>query len=381
MAPVSRSFSNLFACDANGHTDAAKSRVASWKQVVAGALLCIPAGAMALDNVRVNANSNPVQVYINAWTTENKPITGLDKTTVRIFENGVEQTVDSLLTPEDNSVSVLFLMDYSPSIRTVENSPRITIETAVKTVLDRLDENDLAAVVKFGLKTDTGYESFDFSSDYATLKDAVDQNPSNSGNTRLYDAINAALNMFSQANINGGSRSIILLSDGYDTSSATTWTALRQKLETAGVSVFTIGYGPQLDEGRDVMQHIAGLSGGTYHEAHGVDNESLGSLYTEVADALTNEYIATYNSGLELTDCSPHTLKVDIDAPNAIDYTTAFQRCIAIDPGTHPGDSGQPNKPQLVVDTGSSGGGGAQDLGEVLALTLLGAWLRRRSAR
>lgn len=380
MALGSRSFSNLFAGHAKGHTDAVKSRVFSWKQVLAGALLCVPASGMALDNLRVNANSNPVQVYINAWTTENKPVAGLDKTKIRLFENGVEQTVDSLLTPEDNSVSVLFLMDYSPSIRTVENSPLVTIETAVKTVLDRLDDNDLAAVVKFGLKTDTGYESFDFTSNYTALKDAVDQDPSNSGNTRLYDAINAALNMFGQANITGGSRSIILLSDGYDTSSDTLWTSLREKLETAGVSVFAIGYGPQLDEGRGVMQHIAALSGGTYHEAHGVDNESLGALYTEVADALTNEYIATYNSGLELTDCSSHTLKVDIDAPNAIDYTTAFQRCVEIDPGTHPGNSGQPNKPQLVVDTGSSGGGGAQGLGEVLALTLLGAWLRRRSA-
>lgn len=377
MTLGSRSFSNLFAGNAKGYPDAANCRVIGWKQVVVGAMLCVPAAAMAVDNVRVNANSNPVQVYVNAWTTDNKPITGLDSSTIRLFEDGNEQSVEAVLTPEDNAVSVLFLMDYSPSIRTVDPSPRLTIETAVKTVLDKLDVNDRAAVVKFGLKTSTGYEAFDFTSDYDALKLAVDKNPSNSGNTRLYDAIDDAIDMFGQANITGNSRSIILLSDGYDTNSQTTWSQLRDKLQTAGVSVFTIAYGPQVDEGRQAMQDIAALSGGIFHEAQGMDNENLGSLYTEVADSLTNEYIVTYNSSASFTDCSPHTLKVDIDAPNAIDYTTAFQRCIEVEPS----NPGQPDKKPLVADAASSGGGGAQGLGEALALTLLGMWMRRRSAR
>jgi len=317
---------------------------------------------------------------VNAWTTDNKPVIGLDNNTIRLFEDGNEQSVEAVLTPENNAVSVLFLMDYSPSIRTVEDSPRLTIETAVKTVLDKFDANDLAAVVKFGLKTASGYEAFDFTSDYEALKLAVDKNPSNSGNTRLYDALDDAIDMFGQANITGSSRSIILLSDGYDTSSTTTWTQLREKLQTAGVSVFTIAYGPQVDEGRQAMQDIAALSGGIFHEAQGMDNENLGTLYTEVADSLTNEYIVTYNSSVPLTDCSLHTLKVDIDAPNAIDYTTTFQRCI--DLGKLDTDNpGQPQTKSLVTDTGSGGGGGAQGLGEALALTLLGLWMRRRSAR
>lgn len=363
--------------------------------------LCLsPLAAWGQDGtIRVNADTNPVKIYVDVRDSAGQPVGGLNASAFQISENGSAQPVEAATTPEQGAASVVFIMDYSGSM---ESSGAVDVmRQAVSDALAKLDDKDRAAIIKFSGSVDT-LSIAGFTNDYAQLGSFLSTSPVTVRGTIIFDAVNRALELFAsaQSTLPSSSHSIILLSDGVDEGSKLTLAGIQDRLDDAGVSVFTLGLGTQINA--DALKKLSGVSGGAY--ARAADLAAVNDLYDQVTEGLTSEYVVTYNSALGLTDCASQSLQLVAQTPEGPrTYNADFRRCIPEPPPGTPlttegssggsssggsssggsssgGSSSGGGSPTLVADT-SSGGGGADSLLALLltpALVLGRRWRRNR---
>lgn len=114
------------------------------------------------------------------------------------------------------------------------------------------------------------------------------------GRTALHDAIITSLYYFRGQR---GQRALVLLTDGDDTGSSTSWQDALEYARRSGVAIYTIGLAiPELKLGpRGKLSELAQVSGG---RAFFIDRaEELSGVYDQIEDELRSRYFLTYNSG------------------------------------------------------------------------------------
>jgi hypothetical protein len=367
MALRKASGAETVSCSVHTNTRAVARRSTPWCFTLASALLLTPALSFAASDIRVDANTNPVQVYVDAWTADNLPVVGLDASAFVLAEDGSTQAVTNLASPENHAVSVVFLMDYSYSMRKSGALP--AMQAAVKEALAKLGPDDRAAIIKFSGSQDNVV--IDFTDDFAALAAEADKDPGVEWGSRVYDNLEAALNLFANAQLPQSSHSIVLVSDGLDKFSTTPLSELLADLDSEGVSVFTIGIGDEVQG--DVLEVISSASSGRH--VHATDGQAVEQLYRDVVSGLKNEYVLSYNSAISVSDCTPHIATVTVQLPDGStqNYSTEFSRCVSqqdLAIASNPGD--------VAVD--ETGGAGAYGLLPLALLSLLSAFRRARAA-
>jgi Ca-activated chloride channel homolog len=113
------------------------------------------------------------------------------------------------------------------------------------------------------------------------------------GRTALHDAIITSLYYFRGQR---GQRALVLLTDGDDTGSSTSWEDALEYARRSGVAIYTIGLDiPELKRGpRGKLSDLAQVSGG---RAFFIDRaEELSGVYEQIEDELRSRYFLTYNS-------------------------------------------------------------------------------------
>ncbi len=119
--------------------------------------------------------------------------------------------------------------------------------------------------------------------DIETIHTAID-NLKSQGNTAIYDAIWIALESLSDKT---GHKSIVLCTDGEDTSSVHGLEETIDSAKRAGVPIYTLGLkSGDLDSG--ILKQIAEETGGLYLEA--ANSEQLMELYNRIGAKIKNEY-------------------------------------------------------------------------------------------
>jgi len=264
----------------------------------------------------------------------------------------------------EQQVSVVFAMDYSGSTSDFQE----TTEDAVLSFIDQMAIGDYAAVLKFNdsvsrdLWIEPPFTRIDGAGGNSVLASGVKRPFSGSGSP-VIDAIDEAVKLFaSTQTLPAGPRAIILTSDGGDNSSDSTGSAVVTEANEQAVAVFGIGIGDTSRNvrnrditGAQLMQELAGQTGGLYREA--TDSTSTEDLYLQVSNLLTNEYLLVFPFD-EITCETTYEIKVSLK-----DYD--FDRTLDVQSGSCP----PPPR--------SSGGGGAfGPLGLIAGLSLLA--LRRR---
>lgn len=114
------------------------------------------------------------------------------------------------------------------------------------------------------------------------------------GRTALHDAIINSLYYFRGQR---GQRALVLLTDGDDTGSSTSWADALEFARRSGVAIYTIGLGiSEIKLGpRGKLSDLAQVSGG---RAFFIDRaEELSGVYEQIEDELRSRYFLTYNSG------------------------------------------------------------------------------------
>lgn len=371
-----------------------------WFALVAFTLAAITSGPV-LAEVKLRVEARPVTAPINVFVTvtngNGAPVGGLTADDFTVLVDGVPVASPTFaLSPiqdADQQVSVVFAMDYSSSTLPAQAA----MEQSVLAFLENMAIGDFASIIKFNESNPqrvavlAPFTMIDKASGSTALAAAV-TTPYVGFGSPVIDAIDVAIQQFGSAPMlpAKGPRVVVLVSDGGDNSSLNSGSQVVQLANAQGISIFSIGVGPELNDpvrdrpnitGRQLLQELTFQTGGAYYEAP--DDAAIADAYDNISSLLQNEYVLTFVS--DITDCNVHVaeVRVTVFAP----ATSTFTRCtppLATTPppqGDVPGTPVTPVPPPGNDTVKKSGGGGAfGPLGLIAALSLLGLRRRLRTA-
>ena len=150
---------------------------------------------------------------------------------------------------------------------------------------DRLDEGEGFNLVAPLTRTDSvGKASLISAMPCATCREH--------GLTRVWDAVDLAITEILDADSQSGeARAVVFLTDGEDTTSVVTTSALLTRAVDNGVMLYPIGFGDVTDNEAD-LQEMASETGGMYYPA--ASATSLQAIFTEIARDLNGQWNLTY---------------------------------------------------------------------------------------
>jgi len=229
---------------------------------------------------------NVVNVLVTVRDKQGQLVKGLSQADFTLEEDGRVQSIRYFSPQAGQPLTIGLLVDVSGSQRTVLAEQRRASAQFFDQVLR--GQQDKSFVVSFDSKVEL-------------LQDLdLDIKPSAQG-TALYDAIVfASRRIANQA----GRKALIVLSDGYDTTSSASLAAAVETAQRADALVYSIrfldrdvfkfeipasqGGSPVPREGRKALERIARETGGGYFDFTAA--EPLGKIYSRIEDQLRNQY-------------------------------------------------------------------------------------------
>jgi tight adherence protein B len=140
-------------------------------------------------------------------------------------------------------------------------------------------------------------ELLQLTSDQARIEAALASPPKLRHGTKIYDAVSAAVDLLTRANLMSGS--IVLLSDGADTGSATSLESAGEAAADGRIRIFSVGlHGAQFEP--DALRSLAARSGGDYSDAGTA--RDLAPIFDQLGQRLASEYVIHYRSAAEPGD-------------------------------------------------------------------------------
>jgi len=239
---------------------------------------------------------NVVNVRVTVRDKQGQLVHGLAQDDFVIEEEGRSQTIRYFSAEAGEPLTIGLLIDVSGSQRTVLAEQRRASRQFLDTILRK---DDQAFLLLFDRQIQL-IEGLTFP-ELEMRKDAAQ-------GTALYDAIVfAARRIADQA----GGKAMIVLSDGYDTSSSASLGAAVETAQRADALVYSIrfldrdvfafevpasqGGSPVPREGRKALERIAKETGGDYFDLTGA--ETLAKIYGRIEDQLRNQYSLGFTPG------------------------------------------------------------------------------------
>jgi VWFA-related protein len=237
-----------------------------------------------------------VNVLVTVRDRQGQLVKGLTKDDFTLEEDGRTQTIRYFSPKSDQPLTIGMLVDVSGSQRTV----LVEQGRATSQFFDQvLRPGDQAFLVRFDSKIEllAGL----------TLPE-LDANANRARGTALYDAVVFAARRIASS---AGRKALIVLSDGYDTSSSASLAAAAETAQRADALVYSIrfldrdvfafevppsqGGSPVPREGRKALERIAKETGGTYFDL--TPSDTLEKIYSRIEDELRNQYSLGFTPG------------------------------------------------------------------------------------
>ena len=220
------------------------------RRIMAGLAACAAialAAAPAAQQPTFTSRMEAVRVDV-AVTQRGRPVQGLTAADFDVFDNGVRQTVQLIVTDEI-PIDLVLALDMSGSV-TGERLEHL--RSASQVALGALAQDDRAALITFGHRVSLRVP---LTGDRPAITAALDEDffP---GNTAMIDAAYAAL---VHADSGRGRGLAIVLSDGVDTASWLTAASVTETARRLDAVLFGIATGGPR---RSTLDDLAGASGG-----------------------------------------------------------------------------------------------------------------------
>ena len=235
---------------------------------------------------------------------EGRSIGSLQRDHFTVFEDEVQQELD-LVQLQQMPTSFTLLIDGSQSM-----SRRVDLVRATaRRLTSRLKKGDTITVAPFrrGIETITGPTD-----DEATIAAAI-ANIRAVGGTAILDSLAALPERFVRAE---GRHVIVLVTDGYDEHSTTTFAAALDGLKRMQVSIFVIGIGGVAGvslKGETLLRQIATQTGGrAFFPSR---EEQLPAVYETIAADVHMRYLLTYTPPIGEPDGRFRRIRVAVSDP------------------------------------------------------------------
>lgn len=230
------------------------------------------------------AEVNLVELNVTVLDGEGRFTKGLTKDDFEVFEDGARQELGSFEFAESLPLSFGLVIDGSGSM---DKSMPLVRQAANDFVTKLMTEKDQGFVMEFR--------------EQPTLLAAMSRRPADlvraiaetraSGGTSLYDCVVMALYQFRPIQ---GKKALVVLTDGKDNHSWTTYDTLRRYVRTAGVPVFFVGLDVSfLDVGlKGKLKELSGDTGGEAFFVSGA--QELPAVYRRIETELRAQYFTSY---------------------------------------------------------------------------------------
>jgi VWFA-related protein len=222
---------------------------------------------------------------------EGRFVSGLTAANFQLQEDGVPQSLE-LLKQETAPVTFALLVDSSQSMSTRIDSVR----AAAARLATGLRADDLAIVAPFNrrLRAITGP-----SRDAATIAQAID-GVSAGGGTAILDCLTELAGRLQDV---PGRHVIVLITDGYDEQSTTSFEAALHAVKAAQGTVYVVGIGGVAGislHGEDLLRQLVRETGGRAFFPY--EDDELGSIAARIGDDAEHRYLLSYMSTNDRAD-------------------------------------------------------------------------------
>jgi Ca-activated chloride channel family protein len=280
-----------------------------------------------LPEFRIGVRVDLVMLYASIMDKNNHFVSGLEQSRFRVFENGVEQKIESFA-QEDVPVSMGIVLDLSGSMRgKIEQ-----VNRAALAFLQAGNPGDEFFLIGFN---DDVELLQDYTGDIDEISDAM-ENTVVVGKTLLYDAIYLGVEK-----AQSGARSkkaLVVITDGNDDTSYFSLKELIAKIQESNVQVFCVGL---LDERpkRNIFGRWADAEAKKYHDALvGISEGTGGKAFfpqetaeirdavNEIARDLRGQYSIGYFSSNTARDGAFRTVKIEMTGKKIDGVTIRHRR-------------------------------------------------------
>ncbi|TDB37675.1 MAG: VWA domain-containing protein [Actinobacteria bacterium] len=288
--------------------------------LLAALLIAAPASARAADatlGVRLEDSSQLPAMTLSVTLPAQLLGGTTGEPTFRITENGVEAKVISAEGATDAArapVDVVLVLDTSGSMK---GAPLTDALAAARAFVNAMGPEDRTAIVTFAFEPSVRSE---FTSEQPRLLSALDGIQA-SGETAVHDALVRAAGLV--AKNAGRQTAIVLLSDGGDTVSVTSFQSALGALKVSGAAVYAVTLRSKEWDPR-ALNSLASQTGGRAVTA--ADSAQLLSIYEALSEEIRTQYLVTYQS------LRPNTKDLEVLVTASLDGATAVGDLIAPNP-------------------------------------------------
>lgn len=282
----------------------------------------------------ITINSELVQLHVRVIDRNNRPINNVTKGEFHVYEDGVQQTIESF-TREEVPISYGLAVDTSASLRSQIQS----VIDAGKTIVNSNKPGDETFLVRF-ISSDKIQTEQDFTSNKELLTDALDNLYVEGGQTAVIDAVYLSAEHVSEYKKGDEGdrrrRALIVITDGEDRSSFYKQEQLFARLREEDVQIFVIGFVNELDKEAgfirksprekavSLINKLASETGGRAFFPESISE--LPGIANEIVRDMRTQYVIAYNPTNKTQDGSYRAIKVAVDQPSDSDKRIALTR-------------------------------------------------------
>jgi Ca-activated chloride channel homolog len=254
-------------------------------------------------NEVVRIESNEIKLHVRVVDRFNRPVNDVKEGDLKVFENGVPQTITSF-TSEEVPITYGLVVDNSGSLRAQINQ----VIEAGKTIVNSNKPGDETFVVRF-ISSDEIKILQDYTADKPSLDDALDDMFVEGGQTAVIDAVylsaeHAADRRKGETDQDKRRRALILVTDGEDRASFYKQEQLFESLKEEDVQIFVIGFVNELDKERgfiakskrqkamDLLDRMAKETGGRAFYPNSLSE--LPQIAQDITKDLRTQYVISY---------------------------------------------------------------------------------------
>ena len=283
----------------------------------------------------IRTETDLTNLLFTATDKNNRYLTMLQQGDIRVLEDGVPQTLFTFQRETDRPLSIAFLIDVSGSEeRTLPDE-----KAAARTFVDKVirSSKDQAAIVPF-----EGYAHLEqpLTRDVIGIYRALEGvevafpaymgsappmggigsgpgtiAPPREGSTAIWDSIAVTCKQVLARSLGQRRRAIILLTDGYDTSSRLVRNEAVDQAIVFETVIYAIGIGDKRQGGVDknVLRDLAERTGGRAFFPK--KQEDLPAAFAEIEQELRSQYLLAYASTNKTRDGSFRKMSIEIINP------------------------------------------------------------------
>ncbi|MEP6742009.1 MAG: VWA domain-containing protein [bacterium] len=285
----------------------------------------------------VRVETNLTNIFFTAADSNKRFVSTLKKEDIRVLEDGQPQEIFTFQQNVDLPLSIGILIDTSRSEERTLPDEKAAARSFLEAVMR--PEKDEAAVVSF-----TGEVTLEqgFTGNLERLRKAIDRvefvppsgtyvgggvvvggtppisdtNQILAGSTAIWDAVWASSNeLLSDSSAENTRRTIILLTDGYDTISQVKMHEAIERAQKADALIYAIGIGDTYQGGVDggSLKKIAEQTGG---RAYFPRNErELRAAFVQIQTDLREQYLVAYSPSNKTRDGAYRRIQIEVIDP------------------------------------------------------------------